>query len=144
MTGSQFYLPTLLPQWGIFTGVVLITVGYIDKRNLLTRVGWLLLIATSLTALYFNFFSGLNTFSDINEPESTASLLISAGWQTVAGGIPAIVSLLMFQFKRKRYPLIAVLTIIYFVLTFFLYLQLSGSSEEKVKNELKTEHKQKY
>lgn len=139
MSVSQLYLPTLIPQWGIFAGIVLITVGYVDKKNLWTRLGWIVLIATSLTALYFNLFGGLNAIAENNKPGSTISLLISTGWQTSAGGVLAIVTLLMLQFKKKRYPLLAILTIIYFILIFFLYSQVSASSGKKNSTELNTE-----
>lgn len=142
MTSTQMYLPTLLPQWGIFAGVVLLTVGYVDKKELWTRLGWIVLIATSLTALYFNLFSELNAFRDKNQSDSAVSLLYSTGWQTAAGGFLAIASFVMFQFKKKRYSLLAILTLLYFVLTFFLYFQVSGSSEKKVKTDPKTEQKQ--
>jgi hypothetical protein len=143
MTGSPLYLPMLLPQWGIFAGVVLIIVGYVDKKKFWTLIGWAVLIITSLTALYFNLFGGLNTLADSNGPDSNTSLLILTGWQTVAGGVPAIVSLLMLQFKKRRYPLLAILTLIYFILTFFLYYQVSGSSWKKVKTVQKSEQTNK-
>ena len=136
------YLPTVLPQWGIFAGVVLLTIGYVDKKNILTQIGWIILIVTSLTALYFNLFGGLSTLVDKNVTDSPASLLISTGWQTVAGGVLAVISLLMLKFKKKRYSLLAILTLIYFFLTFFLYAQVSGSSEKKIKIDIQTEQKQ--
>ena len=92
MISTQLYLPTVLPQWGIFAGVILITIGYVDKKDLWTRLGWIVLIATSLAALYFNLFGGLKTLAETN---TTASMLISTGWQTAAGGALAAVSLLM-------------------------------------------------
>lgn len=130
------YLPTVLPQWGIFAGVVLITVGYVDKKNLLTQLGWIVLIATSLTALYFNLFGGLNT---LDSP--IASHLISTGWQAAAGGLLAIAALLMLQFKKRRYALLAILALIYFTLTFFLYFQASGSTEINIHTDTPTEQK---
>jgi len=142
MTGTQMYLPTVLPQWGIFAGVVLLTIGYVDKKIFLTQIGWIILIVTSLTALYFNLFGGLSTLVDKNVTNSPASLLISTGWQTVAGGVLAVISLLMLKFKKKRYSLLAILTLIYFFLTFFLYAQVSGSSEKKIKIDIQTEQKQ--
>jgi hypothetical protein len=142
MTGTQLYFPTVLPQWGIFAGVVLITIGYVDKKHIWTRLGWIILIATSLTALYFNLFGGLNALVEKNTADSYAALLISAGWQTATGGVLAAVSLLMLQFKKKRYPLLAILTLIYFILTFFLYSQVSGSAEIKIKTDINTEQKQ--
>lgn len=136
------YLPTVLPQWGIFAGVVLLTIGYVDKKIILTQIGWIILIVTSLTALYFNLFGGLSTLVDKNVTDSSASLLLSTGWQTVAGGVLAVISLLMLKFKKKRYSLLAILTLIYFILTFFLYAQVSGSSEKKIKIDIQTEQKQ--
>jgi hypothetical protein len=131
MTSTQLYLPTLLPQWGIFAGVVLITIGYIDKKRIWTRLGWITLIITSLIALYFNLFGGLDVLTE-NEPTNAASLIISTGWQTAAGGILAIISLIMLKFNSKRYPLLAILALAYFILTFFLYSQISDSSEIKI------------
>ena len=139
MANTQLYLPTVLPQWGIFAGIILITVGYVDKKNLWTRLGWIVLIATSLTALYFNIFGGLEILAETN---AMALPLISTGWQTAAGGILAVASLLMLQFKRKRYALLAVLTLLYFTLTFFLYLQASESKEIKINTVAPTEQKQ--
>ena len=136
------YLPTVLPQWGIFAGVVLLTIGYVDKKIILTQIGWIILIVTSLTALYFNLFGGLSTLVDKNVTDSSASLLLSTGWQTAAGGVLAVISLLMLKFKKKRYSLLAILTLIYFILTFFLYAQVSGSSEKKIKIDIQTEQKQ--
>ena len=141
MNSAQLYLPSVLPQWGIFAAVVLITVGYVDKKDRWTRLGWIVLIATSLAALYFNLFGELNALADKNEPNSFASRLYSTGWQTATGGVLAIVSLLMLQFKKKRYAILAILTLIYFILTFFLYTQVSASSEKIIKTNLKTEQK---
>jgi hypothetical protein len=142
MVGTQMYLPTVLPQWGIFSGVILLTIGYVDKKNILSQIGWIILIVTSLTALYFNLFGGLSTLVDKNVTDSSASILLSTGWQTAAGGVLAVISLLMLKFKKKRYSLLAILTLIYFILTFFLYAQVSGSSEKKIKIDIQTEQKQ--
>ncbi|MCX6239609.1 MAG: hypothetical protein NTY07_19020, partial [Bacteroidia bacterium] len=73
MTGTQLYFPTVLPQWGIFAGVVLITIGYIDKKHIWTRLGWIILIATSVTALYFNLFGGLSALVEKNTADSYAA-----------------------------------------------------------------------
>lgn len=126
MTGTQLYLPTLIPQWGIFAGIALLTFGYVEKKERWTRIGWIVLIITSITALYFNLFGGLDALSRKYSPDSIESLLISAGWQTAAGGILAVASLVMLRLKNKRYPLIAILTIAYFILSFFLYSQVTG------------------
>ncbi len=141
MTSTQLYLPTVLPQWGIFAGIVLIIVGYVDKKDLLTRIGWIVLIATGLTALYFNIFGGLTTLAATNGSSSQASLLLSTGWQVAAGGVLSVVSLLMFQFKTKRYALLAILTLLYFTLTFFLYSQVSASKDVNIKTDAPTEQK---
>ena len=142
MTSMQLYLPTVLPQWGIFVGVVLVIVGYVDKKDLFTRIGWIVLIATSLTALYFNLFGGLKTLAEMNELPSQASLLLATGWQTAVGGALAIVSLLMLQFKKRRYAVLAILTLLYFTLIFFLYSQVSDNKEIKIKTDTQTEQKQ--
>jgi hypothetical protein len=138
MTNAQLYLPTVLPQWGIFLGVALIIVGYVDKKNLWTRIGWIVLIATGLTALCFNLFGGLQVLPDTN---LAVSLLISTGWQATVGGVLAFVSLLMMHYKSKRYALLAVLTLIYFTLIFFLYSQVSDSKDIKIKKDVQTEQK---
>ena len=141
MNSNPLYLPTLLPQWGIFVAIVLIIVGYVDKKDLLTRIGWIVLIATSLVALYFNLFGGLKELSLTGGPLSHATLLISTGWQTVAGGALAVVSLLMFHYGKKRYAMLAILTLLYFTLTFFLYSHVSESKEIKIKTDSQTEQK---
>ncbi len=142
MTSIQLYLPTVLPQWGIFAGVVSITIGYIDKKNFWTHLGWIILIVTGLIALFFNLTGELNTLDEKNVPNSNVALLVSTGWQAVAGGVLAIVSLLMFQLKKKRYPILAILTLIYFILIFFLYYQVSVISGKDIKVEPQTEQKQ--
>ena len=138
MANALLYLPTVLPQWGIFAGVALIIVGYVDKKILWTRIGWIVLIATGLTALCFNLFGGLQALPDTN---SAVSLLISTGWQATVGGVLAVVSLLMLHYKSKRYALLAVLTLIYFTLIFFLYSQVSDSKDIKIKTDVQTEQK---
>jgi uncharacterized membrane protein len=141
MNSTQLYLPTLLPQWGIFAAVVLIIVGYVDKKDLLTRIGWIVLIATSVVALYFNLLGGLRDLALTGGPTSHAALLVSTGWQTAAGGVLAIASLLMFHYGKKRYAMLAILTLIYFTLTFFLYSHVSESKEINIKTDTPTEQK---
>ena len=128
MTNAQLYMPTALPQWGIFAGIVLLTVGYVDKRQLWTLLGWLVLIATGITGLYFNLFGGLPALSESNAQEVAVSMIISTGWQVAAGGLLATVALLLYRYKSKRYAVLAILTIIYFILIFFLYTQVSAVS----------------
>lgn len=138
MDNAQLYLPTVLPQWGIFAGVVLITIGYVDKKSLWTRLGWIVLIATGMAALYFNLFGGFSALGH----DSVVALLTSTGWQAVAGGVLAIISLLMFQLKTRRYPLLAILSLIYFILIFFLYYQVSAISGKEIRITPQTDQKQ--
>jgi len=139
MTNTQLYLPTVLPQWGIFAGVVLLTVGFIEKKRLCTSLGWIVLITTGMTGLYFNLFGDLTSGGYRNSAELAVSLLISTGWQLVAGGVLAGASLLLYKLNGKRYPILAILTIIYFVLIFFLYTQVSALSGKSSKSMI---HKQ--
>ena len=116
MINTDLYLPTVLPQWGIFTGVVLLTVGFIEKKGISTILGWIVLIITGLAGFYFNLFGGLTESGVRNGTGLAVNLLISTGWQLVAGAILAGASLTLFQLKMKRYPVLAILTIIYFIL----------------------------
>ena len=128
MTSPHLYLATTLPQWEIFLGIALITMGYIEKKSIWTWLGWGVLITTGLTALYFILFGELASLTDSQVQNHISSLLIATSWQAVAGGALAVVSLLMFHFKKKRYNILTVLTVIYFVLIFFLYYQVSQGS----------------
>ena len=139
MTNTHLYLPTTLPQWEIFLGIALITMGYIEKKALWTWLGWGVLILTGLTALYFILFGELASLADSQVQSHISSLLIATSWQAVAGGALAVFSLLMFHFKKKRYSILAVLTIIYFVLIFFLYYQVSQGAGHMIQSQSKTE-----
>jgi carbon starvation protein CstA len=110
-------------------------------KDLLTRIGWIVLIATSLVALYFNLLGGLRDLALTDGPTSHAALLVSTGWQTIAGGALALVSLLMFHYGKKRYAMLAILTLLYFTLTFFLYSHVSESKEINIKTDTQTEQK---
>ena len=142
MTNTELYLPTVLPQWGIFAGIVLLTIGFIEKKGIWTRLGWIVLIITSLAGIYFNLYGDLTASGERNGTESAVNLLISTGWQLVAGGVLAVASLLLFQLKKKRYPVLAILTIIYFVLIFFLYTQVSAISGKVNKAQTQQQQKQ--
>ena len=141
MINTDLYLPTVLPQWGIFAGVVLITVGFIEKKGIWTILGWIVLIITGLAGFYFNLFGGLTESGVRNGTGLAVNLLISTGWQLVAGGVLAGASLTLFQLKTKRYPVLAILTIIYFILIFFLYTKVSALSGKVHKSQ--TEQQQK-
>lgn len=141
MTNTHLYLQSTLPQWEIFLGIALITMGYIEKKAILSRLGWIVLILTGLTALYFNLFGELASLADSQQQSNINSLLKSTSWETVAGGVLAAFSFLLFHNKKKRYPVLAVLTIIYFVLIFFLYYQVSQGSGKSDQIQPKTELK---
>ena len=131
MTYSQFYLPANIPQWGIFLGIVFVIVGYIDKKEFWTVAGWIILIATGLTSLAFNLFGGFR-----HPPEGSFSVpainaLVSAGWQSAIGGALAAVSLFFQRTKRRNYKMLAILTLIYFMLIFFEFNSLTRSSQTK-------------
>ena len=139
MTNTQLYLPSTLPQWEIFLGIALITMGYIEKKANLSRSGWIVLMITGLTALYFNLYGELTSLADSQQQNSINSLLVSTSWQAVAGGVLAVFSFLLFQNKKKRYPVLAVLTIIYFVIIFFLYYQVSQGPGKLDQSQPKTD-----
>jgi len=139
MNSAHLYLPTLLPQWGIFAAIILLTIGFVEKKSVWTRAGWFILILTGVASLYFNLFGDFITPETGVKNDSGVARLIATGWQTVAGGVLAAVSLLMFHLKKKRYNILAILTIIYFVLIFLMYLQLSDGSSNTGKINPKTE-----
>ncbi len=56
MTEHLLYLPTVIPQWGIFLGIALVIIGYVDKKEKWAYGGWALFVATALAALWFNLF----------------------------------------------------------------------------------------
>ncbi len=142
MTNAQLYLPTALPQWGIFAGIVLLTIGYVDKRELWTVSGWIVLIFTGFAGLYFNLFGGLPALSESNTQEVVVSMITSTGWQATTGGVLALAALLLYRYKSKRYSILAILTLIYFVLIFFLYTQVSALSGKLNKSNAQTQQKQ--
>lgn len=142
MNSAHLYLPTLLPQWGIFAGVVLLTVGFVEKKLIWTQLGWIILIITGITALYFNLFGDFNILSKNAGGDPVASMLVTTGWQAFAGGVLAAFSLAMLQLKKKRYQWLAILTLVYFVLIFFLYSQVSDSSAKRIKTVPQSEQQQ--
>jgi len=133
MTYSQFYLPALIPQWEIFLGVVAVIVGYVEKQEFWARIGWIILIITGLTSLYFNLFGDFLTEKD--EAAIVVNYLKASGWQSVLGGALAIVTLYFQKSRRKSYRILAILTVIYFMLIFFEFNHLT-SSKTMVKKSL--------
>ncbi len=129
MTDHQLYVPTVLPQWGIFLGIVLVIIGYVDKKEKLTYAGWATFIAMGLAALYFNLFGGFAPTAGDVIPEKTAHLL-TTGWLTALGGLLALITLSFQYFKLKRYTVLAVLTMLFFIVVFFQYNNLIQRSPD--------------
>jgi VIT1/CCC1 family predicted Fe2+/Mn2+ transporter len=136
MTDHQLYLPTVIPQWGIFIGITLVIIGYVDKKEKWTYAGWATFIFTGIAALYFNLFGGFSPNPGETVDATTAHILTS-GWLTAIGGILAVVTLLFQHFKLKRYPILAVMTLLYFAVIFFQYNSISRGTPDK--SEIKKE-----
>jgi hypothetical protein len=125
MQSSELYLPMLIPSWGIFIGIALVIIGFVDKKAGFTYSGWGVLIATGLFSLFCNLFQiHAAQFVDNAPLKETAELLIASGWLNVAGAFLALASLLFFYFKKRRYLLLAVLTIFFFSIQFFQFYGL--------------------
>jgi len=125
MQTSELYLPMLVPSWGIFIGIALVIIGFIDKKARFTYSGWGVLIASGLFSLYCNLFQVDPAHFVDNAPlKETAALLVASGWLNVAGAFLALASLLFFYFKKRRYLLLAVLTICFFSIQFFQFYGL--------------------
>ena len=131
MTEHLLYLPTIVPQWGIFIGFALVIIGYVDKKERWAYAGWGVLVATGIAALYFNLFGGFAP--QVGELVSEeAAHLFTSGWLTAIGGVLALASMVFLYFKLKRYSILAILTLIYFGIVFFQYNNLnSGKIESK-------------
>ena len=125
MQTHELYLPMLIPLWGIFIGIALVIIGVVDKKASFTYSGWAVLTVNGMISLYYNLFQ-INPahFSDNLQLRETAGFLITTGWLNVAGAILAMAALLFFHFKKKRYVLMAVLTILFFAIQFFQYYSL--------------------
>jgi hypothetical protein len=124
MQKFELYLPMLLPLWGIFIGIALVIIGFVDKKNLYTYLGWSVLMANGLISLYYNIFQINPDHLLDTQLKNTAAVLISAGWLNVAGAFLALTSLLFFYLKNKRYLLMATLTILFFAIQFFQFYSL--------------------
>ncbi len=125
MQTYDLYLPMLIPLWGIFIGIALIVIGFVDKKAVYTYLGWSALMVIGIISLYYNMFLiDRNHYPEGSQVQETAGLLLSAGWLNVAGTLLALVSLLFFHFKKKRYMMLAVLTVIFYSIQFFQYYSL--------------------
>ena len=40
MQTHELYLPMLIPLWGIFIGLALVIIGFVDKKASFTYFGW--------------------------------------------------------------------------------------------------------
>ncbi|MEI7421465.1 MAG: hypothetical protein WCK18_05195 [Prolixibacteraceae bacterium] len=125
MQTHELYLPMLIPLWGIFIGIALIIIGFVDKKHLFTYSGWSVFILTGLVSLYYNLFAIHPALYIENlKMKETAEILMASGWLNVMGGGLALASLLFYYFKKKRYMVLAVLTILFFAIQFFQYYSL--------------------
>lgn len=128
MTYNHYYLASNIPQWGIFIGVALVIVAYIDKKEKWMTAGWIILIATGLISLWFNLAGNAGT-----APDSRVNALTTAGWQCVTGAALAAASWLFQRIKNRYFNILAILTLLYFMLVFFQFNQLmrDGSKEKQ-------------
>jgi heme/copper-type cytochrome/quinol oxidase subunit 3 len=125
MQNHELYLPMLLPLWGIFIGIALVIIGFVDKKPLFTYLGWFVLILNGLISLYYNLFQiDALHFSNDLQMQETAKILIKTGWLNVSGAILALASVAFFYLKKRRYVVLACLTILFFSIQFFQYYSL--------------------
>ncbi|MEI7829880.1 MAG: hypothetical protein WCI31_08930 [Prolixibacteraceae bacterium] len=125
MQTHELYLPMLIPLWLIFIGIALVIIGFVDKKAVFTYSGWGVLIVSGLVSMYCNLFQiSPAHFPDGSQLAETAGILISAGWLNVAGAILSLAAMLFFHFKKRRYLIIAVLTILFFAVQFFQFYGL--------------------
>ena len=125
MQTQELYLPMLIPQWGLFVGIALVIVGFVDKKAIYTYSGWSALIATGLISLYFNlFWIDPSRYVDDAQLKETVNMLMATGWLNSAGSLLAASALLFFHFKKKRYMLMSILTLLFFAILFFQYYSL--------------------
>lgn len=125
MQTPELYLPMLIPLWGIFIGIALVVIGFVDKKATFTYTGWSVLVLMGLVAMYYNLvLIDLSHYADNSQLRETAGFLKTTGWLNVAGGVLSMITLLFFHFKKKRYMLLAVLTLFFFSIQFFQYYSL--------------------
>ena len=125
MQTPELYLPMLIPLWGIFIGIALVIIGFVDKKSAFTYAGWLVFMAIGMISLFYNlFYINPSHFVDNSQMRETAETLLTTNWLNSTGAILALATLLFFYFKKKRYLLLAVLTILFFTIQFFQYYSL--------------------
>ena len=125
MQTHELYLPMLIPLWGIFIGIALVVIGFVDKKPAFTYSGWGLLIVVGLISLFYNLFQ-INpaSYQENSQMRETAAILVKAGYLNLAGSALALCSMLFYRYKNRRYLLMAILTILFFAIQFFQYYGL--------------------
>jgi hypothetical protein len=124
MAYNQFYLAASIPQWGIFIGIACVIIGYIEKKENWMTAGWIMLILTGLTSLTFNLF-GVNAGQpDISISVYSINALKTTGWQSATGTFLAVASFIFQRLKNRYFRILAVLTLLYFMLIFFQFNDL--------------------
>ncbi|MCK9638846.1 MAG: hypothetical protein M0R39_02975 [Prolixibacteraceae bacterium] len=125
MPNHELYLPMLIPLWMIFIGIVLVVIGFVDKKSTFTYLGWSMFILVGLISLFYNLFQ-INpvSYQENSQMRETATILVKAGYLNLAGAALSLCSLLYFRYKNRRYLLMAVLTILFFAIQFFQYYSL--------------------
>jgi len=131
MFENGLYLYTIVPQWGIFLGILFVVLGVAEKKAGLTLSGWIILMVIGIYTLALNF-SGVPEI----HPASTEGInpdvsLKALGWQTSIGSILAAFTLLLKYLKSKRYTVLGILTVAFFVIIFFQYYYLTKSLHPK-------------
>lgn len=125
MQTHELYLPMLIPLWGIFIGMALVVIGFIDKKPTFTYSGWGVLIVVGLISLFYNLFQiNPTSYQENSQMRETAAILVKAGYLNLAGSVLALCSMLFYRYKNRRYLLMAVLTILFFAIQFFQYYGL--------------------
>jgi hypothetical protein len=125
MQNHELYLPMLIPLWGIFIGIALVVIGFVDKKAAFTYSGWSLLIVVGLISLFYNLFQ-INpvSYQESSQMRETAAILVKSGYLNLAGAALSLCSMLFLRYKNRRYLLMAVLTILFFAIQFFQFYGL--------------------
>ncbi|MEK7720635.1 MAG: hypothetical protein AAB347_13740 [Bacteroidota bacterium] len=125
MQNHELYLPMLIPLWGIFIGIALVIIGFVDKKPAFTYSGWSMLIVVGLISLFYNLFQ-INpvSYQENSQMRETAVILVKAGYLNLAGAALSLCSMLYYRYKNRRYLLMAILTILFFAIQFFQYYSL--------------------
>jgi len=131
MSNNPFYLYTIIPQWGIFLAIVLVILGYVEKKGKLSVAGWITFVVTGLFALGANLFGGLEPKPLPDGSMPVDFQVMALGWQAGIAGILALFSILLRQRKSKRYSLLAILTVAYAIAVFFQYNHFIRGGSEK-------------